>query len=164
MTVRRTYKFRMYDSKQNQHLDDAILIAAQIWNHCIALHRRYYRMYGVYLHQNKLKSHLAKLKKSPKYAHWNRLGSQAIQDVAERIHKAYTAFFDHVKKRRSGRKSPPKFKKASRYRSFTLKQSGHEFYPGTNRVKLMGRTYKYVAHRPIEGTIKTVTVKRNQRG
>ena len=78
MTVRRTYKYRMYNSKQNKHLDYAMVVAAEIWNHCVTLHRRYYRMYGVYLHPNKLKVHLTKLKKLPKYSYWNTLGSQAI--------------------------------------------------------------------------------------
>lgn len=34
-------QFRLYDSKRNCHLDNAIDLAAEIWNHCIALHRRY---------------------------------------------------------------------------------------------------------------------------
>ena len=60
-------------------------------------------------------------------------------------------------------KSPPSFKKKSRYSSFTLKQAGYSFQPG-NKVTIMGREYKYCKSRPIEGTIKTVTVKRNTLG
>lgn len=41
MVIRKTYQFRLYDSKRNCHLDNAIDLAAEIWNHCIALHRRY---------------------------------------------------------------------------------------------------------------------------
>lgn len=164
MTVRRTYKYRMYDSKQNKHLDDAMVVAAEIWNHCIALHRRYYRMFGTYLHPNKMKVHITKLKRSPRYAHWNTLGSQAIQDIVERIHKSYDAFFTHTREKRPGRKAPPKFKKRKNYSSFTLKQAGYKFHAGTNRITIMGRAYKYVAHRPFDGTTKTVTVKRTKQG
>lgn len=164
MKVRRTYKYRMYDSKQNKHLDEALSIAAEIWNHCIALHRRYYRMYGKYLNSYKLKNHITKLKRLPKYKHWNMLGSQAIQDIVERIDKSYEAFFKHVREKRRGRKSPPKFKKRKNYSSFTLKQAGYKFQEGTNRVTIMGHTYKYVAHRPFWGDIKTVTVKRDKLG
>lgn len=163
MQVRRTYEYRMYNSKQNKHLDDVLLVAAEIWNYCIAVHRRYYRMYGKHLSANKLKVHITKLKKLPKYTHWNTLGSQAIQDIPERINRSYQAFFSHVKKKKPGRKSPPKFRKASRYRSFTLKQAGYKFLEG-NRIEIMGRTYKYVNHRPLQGNIKTVTVKRNLQG
>lgn len=63
MKVRRTYKYRMYDSKQNKHLDEALSLAAEIWNHCIALHRRYYRAYGKHLNAYKLQAHITKLKK-----------------------------------------------------------------------------------------------------
>jgi len=62
-TIRQTYRYKLYNSKQNKHLDHAIDIACEIWNHCIALHRRYYRMYGKHLSDNKLKKHLTKLKK-----------------------------------------------------------------------------------------------------
>ena len=163
MQVRMTYQYRLYNSKDNRNLDRAINIAAEIWNHCIALHRRYYKMYGKFLSVNRLKVHLTKLKKRPEYAHWNYLGSQAVQDVPERINRSYEAFFDHLKSGKRGRKSPPKFRKRKDYRSFTLKQSGHKFLDG-NKVKIMGHTYKYVNHRPFTGEIKTVTVKRSRAG
>ena len=163
MQVRMTYQYKLYDNKQNRHLDRAIDIAAEIWNHCIALHRRYYRMYGKHLSANRLKVFLAKLKHREKYAHWNLLGSQAVQDIPERIARAYDAFFAHVKERRSGRKAPPKFRKRKNYNSFTLKQAGYKFLEG-NRITIMGRTYKYVNHRPFVGTIKTFTVKRTKAG
>lgn len=163
MQVRMTYKYRLYSNKQNRHLDHAIDIAAEIWNHCIALHRRYYRMFGKHLSANRLKVFLTKLKKRNKYAHWKLLGSQAIQDIAERISRSYDAFFDHVKSGRSGRKAPPKFCKRKNYSSFTLKQAGYKFHED-NRITIMGHTYKFVKHRPLAGVIKTVTVKRSKAG
>ena len=54
-TVIKTYKFKLYKSKKNKHLNDGIDIAASIWNYCIAMHRRYYRLYGKHLSANKLK-------------------------------------------------------------------------------------------------------------
>ena len=164
MTVRRTYKYRLYDSKQNKYLDAHMELAAEVWNHCIALHRRYYRCFKKHIPVNRMKKHITKLKKMPRYQHWNELGSQAIQDVAERIEKSYAAFFDHVKGKRSGRKSPPKFKKRRNYTSFTLKQAGYKFIDGTNKITIMGRTYKYVKHRPFDGLVKTVTIKRTKTG
>ena len=163
MQLRMTFKYKLYNSKQNRHLDHSVDIAAEIWNHCIALHRRYYRMYGKSLSANRLKVFLAKLKKRNKYAHWKQLGSQAIQDIPERINRSYEAFFDHVMSRKHGKKSPPKFCKRKNYSSFTLKQAGYKFHED-NRVTIMGRTYKYVKHRPLVGTIKTVTVKRTKFG
>ena len=167
--IRMTYQYRLYDNKQNKHLDHALEIACEIWNHCIALHRRYYRLFGKHLSDNKLKVHLTKLKKQSRYTHWNDLGSQAIQDVAERIGRSYKAFFDHVKTGRKDRKSPPKFYKKENYSSFTLKQAGYKFHENDengkiNCITIMGRTYKYIKHRSLEGKIKTLTVKRTRTG
>ena len=161
-TIIRTYKFKLYKNKKNKYLDDGIDIAASIWNYCIAVHRRYYRLYGKHLSANKLKKHITKVKKTL-HPEWQALGSQAIQDVVERVDRSYKAFFDHVKQKRHGRKSPPSFKKRSRYSSFTLKQAGYAFY-SDNRVTIMGREYKYCKSRTIEGEIKTLTVKRNVLG
>ena len=68
-----------------------------------------------------------------------------------------------MKQKRHGRKSPPSFKKRSRYSSFTLKQAGYAFH-ADNKVTIMGREYKYCKSRSMEGTIKTLTVKRNALG
>ncbi len=161
-TVIKTYKFKLYKNKKNRHLDDGINIAASIWNYCIAMHRRYYRLYGKHLSANRLMKHITKVKKTL-HPEWQSLGSQAIQDVVQRVDRSYKAFFDHVKQKRHGRKSPPSFKKRSRYSSFTLKQAGYAFH-ADNKVTIMEREYKYCKSRPIEGEIKTLTVKRNALG
>ena len=161
-TVVKTYKFKLYKSKKNKHLDDSIDIAASIWNYCITMHRHYYKAFGKHLSANKLMKHITKVKKTL-HSEWKALGSQAIQDVVQRVDRSYKAFFDHVKQKRHVRKSPPSFKKRSRYSSFTLKQAGYAFHEG-NRITIMGREYKYCKSRPIEGTIKTLTVKRNALG
>ena len=163
MTVMKTYKYKLYNSKKNKHLDAQINIAASIWNYCVAMHRRYYKLYGKSLSAYTLQKHITKLKKRERYAFWNGLGSQAIQDVVQRVDRSYKAFFDHVAKKRGGRKSPPHFCKRSNYKSFTLKQTGYAFHDG-NRITIAGRDYKYSASRPFEGDVKTVTVKRNHMG
>ena len=158
-TVIKTYKFKLYQSKKNKHLSDSIDIAASIWNYSIAIHRRYYRLFGKYISANRLKTHIAKVKRTI-HPEWKALGSQAIQDVVERVDRSYKAFFNHLKQKRHGRKSPPSFKKRSRYFSFTLKQAGYAFHDD-NSVTILGRRYKYCKSRPVKGTIKTLTVKRN---
>ena len=62
-TVIKTYKFKLYQNKKNKHLNDSIDIAAAIWNYCIAMHRRYYRVFGKYIPANRLKTHLVKVKR-----------------------------------------------------------------------------------------------------
>lgn len=155
-----TYKYKLYQSKHNKHLHRQIDIAGCVWNHCIALHKRYYRLYGKSLNKYKLQKHITKLKKQNKYAFWNQLGSQAIQDVTNRIDKAYQLFFRNVKAKK--KTSPPKFKKVKKYSSFTLTQAGWSLYG--NQIRIGKRMYKFSKSREIEGKIKTVTIKRNKLG
>jgi len=157
----KTYKFKLYNNKRTRYLKRQINIAAKIYNHCIALHKRYYRLFGKSLNVNALMKHLTKLKRLPKYAYWNDVGSQAIQDIAQRIDKAYKLFFRNHK--HGIKSSPPSFKKVKKYKSYTLKQSGYKLYPD-NRIKISGKMYKYHKSRNIEGTVKTVTVKRDSLG
>ncbi|MEG0971147.1 MAG: transposase, partial [Acidaminococcaceae bacterium] len=161
MVITKTYCYKLYRSKKTKHLDQSIDAAASVWNYCIAMHRRYYKMFGKYLPKNKLLKHITKIKRL--HPSWKNLGSQAIQDVEERIDRSYAAFFEHVKKKSKGRKSPPHFRKRTKYNSFTLKQAGYRFYNG-NHVSILGYDYKYSNSRDFEGTVKTVTVKRNQQG
>lgn len=158
----RTYQFKLYHSKRNRYLHQQIDIAGCIYNHCIALHKRYYRFYGKYLDIYQLQKHLTKLKKVSKYSFWNLLGSQAIQEITERIDKGYKRFFDFVRKKSTQKVSPPGFKKVKKYKSFTLKQSGWGL--DGNRIRIGKHYFGYFASRPIEGNVKTVTIKRDSCG
>ncbi len=153
----KTLKFKLYQSKRNKHLKRSINAAGVIYNHCIALHKRYYRMWGKHLNCAKLQAHIAKMRK--RKAFWQSVGSQAVQDICQRIERAYQLFFKHHKKG----VRPPNFKKVRRYKSFTLKQAGYKFLTG-NRVKIGNRVYQYWNSRLIEGTIKTLTIKRTPLG
>jgi putative transposase len=77
----KTYKFKLYQNKKNKRLHKLIGISSSIYNHCIALHKRYYRLYGKSLNMFALQKHITQLKKLNKYNFWNNVGSQAIQDI-----------------------------------------------------------------------------------
>nr|NMF67545.1 transposase [Brasilonema octagenarum UFV-OR1] len=153
----KTLKFKLYEHKRNRYLKQSINAAGVIYNHCIALCRRYYRMWGKHLRSVKLQSHIAKLRKRNPF--WQLVGSQAVQDICQRIEKAYQLFFKHNKKG----VRPPGFKKVKKYKSFTLKQAGYKFLSG-NRVKVGNRVYQCWKSREIEGTVKTLTIKRTPLG
>lgn len=158
----KTFSFKLYKSEHNSKLHAQINAAALTFNHCIALHKRYYYLFGNFLNQNKLKKHLTKLKKLPKFSYLLEYGSQAVQDVAERINRAFELFFSNVK--RKVRCSPPKFKKVRRYKSFTLKQSGWKLDENNHTITISGQSYKYFQSRRISGKVKTVTIKRDSLG
>ncbi|MDD1418081.1 transposase [Dolichospermum sp. ST_sed1] len=153
----KTLKFKLYEHRRNRYLKRMINAAGVIYNHCIALHKRYYRIWSKHLNCAKLQSHIAKLRKRNSF--WQSIGSQAVQDICQRIEKAYQLFFKHNKKG----VRPPGFKKVKKYKSFTLKQAGYKFLCG-NRVKLGNRVYQFWKSREIEGKIKTLTIKRTALG
>ncbi|MEZ2228678.1 RNA-guided endonuclease InsQ/TnpB family protein [Microcoleus sp.] len=153
----KTLKFKLYQHKRNRFLKRMINASGVIYNHCIALHKRYYRMWGKHLPGAKLQAHIAKLRKRKEF--WQSVGSQAVQDICQRIEKAYQLFFKHNKK---GVRLPG-FKKVKKYKSFTLKQAGYKFLGG-NGVKIGNRTYQFWKSREIEGTVKTLTIKRTPLG
>ena len=161
--MRKTYKFKLYKAKRNKKLHAQLGVAASVYNHCIALHKRYYRLLGKHLNYFKLKSHITKLKKQPRFYHWNTLNSQAIQNVVERIEKGYQLFFSNLKVKSSRRVSPPSFRKSSKYHSFTLTQSGYKLLEG-NKIKIGKQIYQYHKSRDINGVVKTVTIKRDTLG
>ena len=84
----KTFCFKLYKSEHNVKIHTQINAAALTYNHCIALHNRYYKLFGKFLNQNKLKKHLTKLKKLSKFGYLSEYGSQAVQDVVERINRA----------------------------------------------------------------------------
>ena len=158
----KTYKFKLLATNRQDKLHQIVNISSGIYNHCVALHKRYYKLFGKSLNMYQLQKHITKLKKLNKYKHWNLVPSQAIQNITERINESYKKFFVYVKKRKGLKCSPPKFKKRSHYKSFTLKQAGYKIQDST--IWLNGYEFKFYKSREIDGNIKTITVKRDSLG
>lgn len=158
-----TYKYLLYSNDKNKHLHQAIDISGLIWNHCVALQRRYYKLTGKYINKYNLMKHIAKLRNRQKYSHWQLVGSQAVQGIVERLDAAYQRFFKYRAGKTTQRSGRPSFKKVKLYRSFTLKQAGWKLLGG-NRIRILGQTYKFSKSREIDGAIKTVTIKRDELG
>ncbi|MEM8779049.1 MAG: RNA-guided endonuclease TnpB family protein, partial [Cyanobacteria bacterium P01_G01_bin.49] len=152
----KTYKFKLYQNKRNRYLKRTINAAASIWNHCLALHKRYYSMFGKHLNKFQLMKHIAKLRKKNSY--WQLVDAQAVQDISDRIDKSYKLFF---KNHKNGVR-PPSFCKSKKYKSFTLKQTGYKLLG--DKIRIGKKIYGYHKSRKVEGKIKTVTVKRMPTG
>jgi putative transposase len=154
--MRQSFKFQFMRSRRTKNLDRAIDVAADIWNHSVALHRRYYRLFRKKLKQNQLQKHLAKLRRA-RFKHWALVDAQAVQAITDRLYRAWGAWFKHQIKR------APRFQSRQRYKSFTLKQCGWKLIaPG--RIRIQGRIYRFHQSRDILGTVKTVTVSRDRTG
>jgi putative transposase len=162
--VRKTYKYRLYrNNKVDGSIHQQINVAGMIWNHALALQKRYYKLTGKYIPLYVMQKHIAKLRmRRSQYAYWKALGSQAVQEILERLDEAYTCFF----KKQGGL---PHFKKVKKFKSFVLKQAGWDLLDKQEgkkyrKICIGKKTYKFVYHRPLNGQIKTVTIKRDVAG
>lgn len=142
-----TYKYKLYRNKRTKHLDAMLSEAYFVWNHALALQKRYYRLYGKYISCAAMQKHFAKRIKRT-YLH-----SQSTQEVIERLDLAYTRFFKHLAKR------PPKFKKATDFASFCYKQGGFTLQSNVFHINSCKKNFKFSLSRPYEGKVKQVRIK-----
>lgn len=160
VSMRKTYKYRLLGNK-------AILSNAGRW---LELCRHLYNAgleerISAYKHNKVSISCYTQIKELPElkvaFPEYNDVGSQVLQDVLERLDRAYKAFFRRVK---NGKKAGfPRFKGKDRYDSFTLKRSGWKLDGKYLSIRNIGR-FKLRLSRPIEGNIKTVTIHRESTG
>jgi len=89
--------------------------------------------------------------------------SQVLQNVAIRIELAFQAFFRRIKQ--SQKSGYPRFRGKFRYDSFTYPQSGFKLLNDKNSINLSKiGSIKIKLHRPIEGQIKTCTIRKTPTG
>ena len=87
--------------------------------------------------------------------------SQVLQNVVDRLDKAFKAFFRRCK---AGEKPGfPRFRGMHRYSSFCYPQSGFFVAEGELKLSKIG-SIRIKQHRPISGTIKTCTLRKNPSG
>jgi putative transposase len=87
--------------------------------------------------------------------------SQVLQNVAVRIDLGFKAFFRRIKQ--GVDPGYPRFRGHSRYDSFTYTQSGFRLNDRSVSLSKIGKV-KAIIHRPVEGTIKTCTVRKTATG
>lgn len=121
--------------------------AAFVWNHALALQRRYYRIYHGYISLGRMKTFFKKI-------HRHYLVAQTAHEILERLDASYQRFFSHLSKR------PPKFKSAKQFRSFVYKQNGYKLYSNLLIDRRSKKHFKFSLSRPYLGNIKRITVKR----
>jgi putative transposase len=166
MLTRKAFKYRLYPTKQQeQHLLFVLRRCRHLYNSALEERRAFYQMRRKSLGYLAQTAELADLKVAyPVYAD---IYSQVLQEVLRRLDKAFAAFFRRLK---NGEKPGyPRFQGEGRYKSFTYPQSGFALAPpGTEQqhqyavltLSKIGEV-KVRLHRPIEGQVKTVTIKRD---
>jgi putative transposase len=112
-----------------------------------------YKKCGVSLTFYSQKKELPALKKECE--EYKTVHSQVLQNVVERLDKAYQAFFRRLK--RGEKAGFPRFKGRNRYHSFTYPQSGFSLEGKHITLSKIG-TIRIKLHRQVQGIIKTCTV------
>ncbi len=87
--------------------------------------------------------------------------SQCLQNVTLRVDLAFRAFFQRV--RAGDKPGYPRFRGFDRYDSFTYPQKGFTLLDTQIKISKIGLV-KIRKHRDIEGTIKTLTIRRTATG
>jgi len=88
--------------------------------------------------------------------------SQVLRDAAIRVDRAFKGFFRRLKAK-NGKAGYPRFKGKGRYDSFTYPQFGFSITDNGLKLSKIG-TVKIKLHRPIEGKIKTCTIRKTATG
>src|SRR5690554_2640642 len=162
MSTRRSFKFKLFrDKRKFRRLNSDLWQYHLLYNHCVRLIKKHYQVFGKNPTKNDLQKHVKKLIDRGVRPEWGELGSQARQDVTDRIYRSYDAFFKWAKTKKGTRRSPPKPRPFRKYKSFTLKQAGWKLDEGKGRVRICGTWHRYNKSRNVQGKIKTVTIKRD---
>ncbi|HEY5139307.1 MAG TPA: transposase, partial [Methylococcales bacterium] len=158
--MRKTFPFRLYPTRHQHTLLLKILDACRwVYNETLATRKNAWekdqKTISLY-DANKLLP--AWKVENPELA---RVHSQVFQNVQERVDLAFQAYFRRVKS--GDAPGYPRFKGKGRYDSFTFKQSGFTVQDNGLCLFKIG-TVKIIFHRPIEGKIKTLTVRKDRVG
>jgi len=156
----KAYRYRLYPTKsQVTLLEQTLEICRWIYNDTLALRKNAWEQeqLSISLYEtNKILTQWKRERPELKLVH-----SQVLQNAQMRVDLAFKAFFRRVK---SG-ETPgyPRFKGKDRYDSFAFPQSGFDLNEDRLHLSKIG-VVKVVLHRPIEGTIKTLTIRRSTTG
>ena len=162
MELTRAYKFRIYpDATRQNEIDERLILAQQFYNKILEKSTASYQ-------KGKTKVSMAQfnrfvkeiIQEDKKYL---KLYSQTRCEIEYRLLKAYQNFFRRIIE--GNRKAGfPRFRSRDRYKSITYPQDNGSFSIRKDRLRVSRiGTMRIDLHRKIEGTIKTLAIKREGR-
>ncbi len=147
-----TYTYKLYRTKRTAKLDAMLREACFVWNHALALQKRYYVLYGKYISSVRMQKHFAKRIKR------HLLHSQTVQEILQRLDVSYKRFFQRLSWR------PPKFRKARDFSSIVYKQGGFKLSANVLVVNSIRQHFKFSYSRPYEGKVRQIRIRRSRLG
>lgn len=158
--MRLTFVYRLRPTRaQRTALENTLELCRWVYNETLATRKNAWEQ------EHKTITRYDTIKMLPKWKkakpELNHVYSQVLQDVCTRVDLAFKAFFRRVK---AGEKPGyPRFRGKGRYDSFTYPQSGFKLQGNQLNLSRIG-IIRIILHRPIRGTIKTLTVRRDRIG
>lgn len=151
-----TFKFRLYPTRQQVALFEQTLgFCQELYNAALQERRDAWRINRVTVNLAAQSAQLPDIKEAR--PELNGVYSQVLQDALRRVDRTFKAFFGRV--RRKTKAGFPRFRSRSRYDSFTYPQHGFSLQGAHLCLSKIGKV-KIKLHRPVEGKIKTLTLKR----
>ncbi len=162
-TIQTTYRYRLDPTAEQERLLNQFAGARRfVWNWALNRKREHFQQTGTTLSYNDLAAELTRLKQQPATAWLREMDSQSLQQALRDLETAYQHFFRRV---RNGEKKKgfPKFKS---------RKTDTPRFRIPQRVALQGAfvsipkigLIKTIVHRPLEGTTKGATFKREACG
>lgn len=159
--MRKTYAFKAKLSKTTETKAlEWLSLCHKVYNLCLEQRNFIWKQHKKSISAYDQSNQLPDIKKE--FPEFKNVGSQALQNVTERVGNAYQLFFSNLKAK-NGKAGKPKYKSLSRYKSFTLKDSGWKLDGRHLRIKNIG-VFKLYKSREILGDIKQITIKRDSCG
>lgn len=163
---KKTFRYRVYPTPaQERTLRLTLRECRGLYNHLLAERQDLYRQTGEGVSLYSQINRFPELKESNPGL--RQVHSQVLQNVAVRVDLAFKAFFRRV--RADKKPGYPRSQGVGRYNSFTYPQSGFKVEVG--KLGGGGRVFlsrighlKASVHRPLEGMVKTATVRRGAAG
>jgi putative transposase len=161
----KSFKYRLYPTKrQQQRLSEQLEEVRWLWNTLLAERKQAWEERQETVDYYEQKAELPGLKADVRPG-LKEVHSQVVQDVALRLKKAMDAYFRRLKTGETP--GYPRFRGKGRYDSLTYPQwdNGVKLSASGKRLLLskVGEV-KIIVHRPLEGTPKTVTIRRMATG
>jgi putative transposase len=156
----KAYKFRIYPTKsQTTKMEQTLDLCRWTYNKTLEIHKNAWEKEGKSLSKYETNNMLPEWKEDK--PELKVVFSQVLQNVHERVDLALQASFRRVK---TGEKPGyPRFRGKGWYDSFTYPQKGFKIDSGKLYLSKIG-SIKIKLHRPIEGRIKRLTVRRTTIG
>lgn len=155
--MNKSLKYRLYPTKhQQQLLQEQLQECRWLYNHFLEERKNAWEQNKRSISYFKQCRSIVALKKERPSL--NKVYSQVLQNVADRLDKAFANFFRRVKK--GEEPGYPRFKGLDRYDSLTYKQAGFGWKVHGKHLELSKiGNIEIKLHRPIMGKLKTCTIR-----